>query len=480
VPGSRRSSPTAQEHALVIDPQSLTDQGPPDDEFGSLDWAFTDRLVVLTSRLLARKTNFRRLWRIELDLLALQQDVQDAITRAKSLRTPLGRKRTGELRITRARARRLGDTMAWLLFGLDPSAIFPLSENSRVPILPKGDTSVAYTALGQELAPKLGFPLLHDITDILRIGDVTFFRPDAKPTTAEIKATVLGKVCNGNVTTISYQAFVVWPPDTGEVPPPVEPTAEPSALSRPASLSAPRTSEQLRRMKTAHALRSVERSGPTVVDGRLSLIMRHMTPVPDANWDELKALVRRAKRTGYASASIGGAAHYVVMYVGRGQKQPANFVDIAAADLVKSDIWYAERDRNIMVSCSVPEQSDAGPWKYLPFYLAPLPRTWIADIVRGQLGIMAFANLERIAAALRDEGFKVRPIDGPTLTLRHEFKTDGVTMHADLSLINEHVTKMLQELLPISYVTSVARTMATDVAEHLPGMVKESLGRTSA
>jgi hypothetical protein len=86
------------------------------------------------------------------------------------------------LRQTLWHARRFGDALAWVLLHGDRSIILPLAENQRVPVPPDDERWQGVLALAFSMAKAgYGFPLLHDMTDILRIGDIPFVRPGKPP-----------------------------------------------------------------------------------------------------------------------------------------------------------------------------------------------------------------------------------------------------------------------------------------------------------
>lgn len=168
--------------------RAMQSKEPPGDEdqgaaesFDAVCQPFLGRLEKLTSALLGcRLTSPEALWQFQLDLLRLQRDIQSAINdykgQVKRKHAPI--EILTELRAYRWYARRLGDAFAWVVLGGDKQILEPLSRNSRVAVAAReSHGSRGMIAMAGYLAGQgWGFPVIHDITDVLRIGDITFVR----------------------------------------------------------------------------------------------------------------------------------------------------------------------------------------------------------------------------------------------------------------------------------------------------------------
>lgn len=135
------------------------------------------------------------LWQFKLDLLELQREIQKSISEEKKQAKKLKIKSEPlqELQMARWLARRLGDSLAWTLLGLDRGSIYPFANNDPVPIAQKSHGSEGMLAVSAHLATEgWGFPLLHDVTDVMCIGDVTFIKPKNQHRTIEVKTRHLG------------------------------------------------------------------------------------------------------------------------------------------------------------------------------------------------------------------------------------------------------------------------------------------------
>ncbi len=399
----------------------------------------------------------RSIWKLQLDLLQLQRDVQAAIgaTKKRARSDPASRADLESLREVRWHARRFGDAIAWLLLGLNRQLIYPLARNEPHPVTPEDHGSRGMIGIATALSNDgWGFPLLHDITDCLRIGDVTFVKitQDHQIRTVEIKTRLLEErpAADGK-TTFEYQVTVIPAPDeympalipdgehTGrDLPPsPREPSPEPSA----------RVIRQVRRLHVARAHQEVQ----------------------PGHWISLRRVVRRARAGGYASESVENTFLYVALYRPEGisvDSAQSQYPQIAQ-DLLDSGILFEEsRGRNELVISSVPSPEGRGPQLFLPYYLYSLPQTAIIDLLRGRLAILVLVNSGRIVAALEEEGYEVTIPSG-----RNDFGSDSLVITAtledkagrpfpvELHNLQVHVLETIYEFQSVQYIIEVAAAM---------------------
>lgn len=247
------------------------------------------------------------LFRLQLDLLELQRDIQKEIRLAKA--GPKSPDKTAVLAGLRAAlwdARRFGDAFAWLLLHSERHVIYPLADNpQRVAVPPKDDAWVGFEAVVAHLGGKgLGFPLLHDITDTLRIGDVTFIVPGEPHATAEIKTHITSSEPTEKGRKMSYEITAIW----GLEEPPVRvrnvgkgtatlPDKQARAKrQRPAK---PSIGRQLRRLRKAEQLRAAG-DGEFIQheEGDPSLTIFGPGSKGKSHWTVLRRLARAARRDG--------------------------------------------------------------------------------------------------------------------------------------------------------------------------------------
>jgi hypothetical protein len=82
----------------------------------------------------------------------------------------------------------VGDALAWRVFGFQRQQIIALCQNAP-PGVWAGKKGIAAELAVVEQARAVGqFAILHDLTNCLRIGDVTVFTPDGDPETIEVKS----------------------------------------------------------------------------------------------------------------------------------------------------------------------------------------------------------------------------------------------------------------------------------------------------
>lgn len=429
-------------------------------------------VVLLMSRKVATPEAF---WKLQLDLLALQRDVQRAITAAR--REPKSQDRHDKLRNLREtlwHARRFGDTIAWLLFRSERRFLEPLSYNAKVPIPPDNHGTRAAVAAAQELAPRFGMPLIHDITDILRVGDITFFKPNEPPHTVEMKASVKDVKSEGDGTTrVTYEGLMIWP--AGATPPE-------GVLERPTPSPRPRRTlrgkdleRQMKRLSRAVAMRDIVPGKATVVEGQPTLIIESKRSAGKDHWRLIRRLIRQARRTGYASGAADDAIMYVVIYNKDENADPTEVTSPAGPDLLSSGILIDGSPRNSLRILGLPDPSGDGPHRYLPYFLYPLPRSWIIDILRGRLVVIAVLNVGRLAESLEQAGFRTEAgRHGDFIRVLADVEVDGGKYLVELAPLNENITEAIMEALPLAVVTDAATTMLEVLRDQMPMMMEQS------
>lgn len=163
------------------------------------------------------------------DIFKLQMKIQQTIGETKQRRSKDSESRDHlkMLRHVRWYSRRLGDAVAWNILLHNRQVLYALGKNDPVPVPStwsdghRGAFQFARSLTSREW----GLPIVHDITSALRVGDVTFMKPDRHPTqsvfrTIELKTTRLGEDVNAdgesvvhlNVTAISNEPFPTAPP----------------------------------------------------------------------------------------------------------------------------------------------------------------------------------------------------------------------------------------------------------------------------
>jgi hypothetical protein len=460
----------AEPQATRPDPATTSGSEPDDAEF-------MRRLEALVLKLLRKRVRSPRgFWKLQLDLLALEREVQKAIAWAKADQAPDSYRKLRDFRGTLWQARRFGDAIAWLMFKGDRRQIYPLSENSKVPVPPDDHGSRGVIGVAQAMYPKYGFPILHDITDILRVGDVSFIKPDEPPLTVEIKTTVVDDKTDGKVRTINLNATAIWPQP--------EASGHPRSDRRPpqprqAAMSSPRFHRQLERLSAAQLLRGADAGSTAVVSGRKTMIVEPPGSRPTSHWPLISRLVRRARRYGYACGVADKAVFYLVMYDRSGVG--ARVADSVSSDLLASGILFLnpeDTQRNSLWVVAMPEPGRDGPLRYQPYFLYPLPQSWIVDLLHGRLVIVACLNIGRVAASLEEAGFATEDQGGGQFPfVFHEWNREGCRWRGSMPSIGEHLTEMVMEGMSLDYVVDLAKAVAKAMEDHVPSFLEEEKAR---
>ncbi len=440
-----------------------------------------------TTLLSARFEGADDLWRLQVDLLELQRAIQRAITATKQRRRgdEEGYETLISLRAARWHARRLGDAFAWVVLGLDKKVIQSLSHNARVPISQddhggRGQMGVA-SHLGSE---GWGFPLLHDVTDCLRVGDVTFVKLEDGQTprlrTVEVKTRLKAEqtVDGGDSAEYEYVVTVLWPArfEDGYAPKQTvtratEGATPPDEANRGGRSVTPhrdtRAERQLARMSKAIARREAPDGKLVQIDGERPLIAAELHSNAAAHWKALRQVIRESRKDGYASKGVDGAFLYTAFYNSRGVDEEVIKRSTVPQDVADSRILSPEDpERNAIVMNFIPTEEGRGAQLFLPYFLYAIPKRAIFDLLHGRLFVCVLVNPARIMAALEEDGFEVSI---PTTPVRNALDSMIVTTkiidessrtyRARLHNIGFHVAEMIYEFKGLQYVVEVARCM---------------------
>ncbi|MEU4009483.1 hypothetical protein AB0H30_13525 [Streptomyces pseudogriseolus] len=411
-------------------------------------------------------------WSFQLKLLSLQRKIQGAIAdekkRVKVARA--GAESVKALQQVRWQARRLGDAFAWLVLKLDRKAIRPLAENSPVPISQEGHGSRGADAVSQYLASQgWGFPLLHDITDCLRIGDVTFVRPQGDSTslrTVELKTRLLGEESSSSDEgpLLHYSvtvSFLSSPEDALEfeatVPEGQEGQAPEQVVEGPSSPRQDRRIEkQFKRMSKALTLQEAADSQIFEVDGNstMSLLVESSS---EGHWGKINELIEESRTTGYASVCIDKAFMYVALYSSDGVTE-GSVANPRILDDLKATEFLSEGGKhgNFLEISAIPAQETRAAQLYMPFYLYPISQVAISDFMHGRLVVVALTNAGRIAEALERDGFDVTIPPGT----RSPSDSISVAIPAErlrFEGLGFHIRESIHECKGMDFILDVAR-----------------------
>ncbi|KQN94889.1 hypothetical protein [Arthrobacter sp. Leaf69] len=356
-------------------------------------------------------------------IAALQRDVQRAITETK-VKARKDKKQLAHLRdlqVIRWHSRRLGDGLAWMVLLFDRKTIRALTTNSRVPLSSEeddGSRGVSVTAM-KLLQSGFGLPIIHDITDCLRIGDITFLSfgdgaADKLFRTIEVKTSRLdASVDDKGKENVSLQVTAIG---TEPFPPIARQAVLELGTFRAEELENPerkprredrRLDKQFNRMVKAVAHRTAEDHKLTKIDGS-----SHLSLVSDVedhhHWAELRKAIRHARSNGYAFFSVDNFIGYGLWFNPNGVVKEdvadPRFVEDIQSHVLSDDLG----DRNSLTIGAIPiEEDNAHAPLLMPFTVYEIPQRAISDILHGRLVIMAAMNTGHVERALADAGLKV-------------------------------------------------------------------------
>lgn len=373
------------------------------------------------NKLFAAAQNFDHLHSLQRDIFNLQMDLQRAIATAKQRkRSPEAHLHLGALRNRRWLARRLGDAVAWNVLLLNRQVIHSLSGNSLTPI----PTSWSDGHRGMfEFAEKStsrewGIPIVHDITSVLRIGDVTFMLPsengaaqDASFRTVELKTTRLSeRMTADGRTAIEVQVTVIG---NEPLPFPERPSPDAQPVSDGVRARRPdrRIERQLKRMDLAVARKNAPMHEYAKIGDEYYFALL-LDNEEEPHWAELRRAIRAARRDGFAYFELGGFVGYSLIYNAHG----VTAEDIKVSPLPRhvAGLMHDEtRERNSITVSHLPDNDDdAWSAEVLPFYLWDVPQRAIRDIIRNRLVIIATYNSGWMEKLLVEAGLTVIPNSG--------------------------------------------------------------------
>ncbi|KPN22028.1 hypothetical protein [Arthrobacter sp. Edens01] len=352
-------------------------------------------------------------------LFELQVEVQTAIAEAKR-RGPKNAEvldYLNKLRWVRWQSRRLGDAIAWQALLLNRQVIYALAENDPVPVPSSWSEGHrgAFQFARSMTSSEWGIPIVHDITNVLRIGDLTFMRPtglaaEADYRTIELKTSRLdereiegGKTTvTLGITAISTEPFPSYVTD----PPHSNPDHTPNTTRR--RRADRRIERQLARMEIATASKNAPLHKSTKIGNQ------HVFPIslPEEqkpHWKELRRAIRQARRDGNAYFELGGFVGYSLIY---------NSDGVSSEDILSTSLNHDVRgllheeigDRNSITLSMIPDNDqDTYSSRVLPFYLWEVPQRAVRDILRNRLVIAATYNSGWMEKLLANAGLTIVP-----------------------------------------------------------------------
>lgn len=429
------------------------------------------------SLLEANFKSIQELWQLEVGLINFQSMLQEAISNEQAIRQELKNKKA-EIVLKRLKdwmaqvqqldaevrridnrikiyrhayqlSRKLGDAFAWILFR---TWLIPLTEKPSTPTqdehgLPKEHGLKGMLAIAETLlAAGAGFPILHDITSILCIGDITFYSPDGNYITIEVKTHFVEK--KDDILTLDIEVHfpalihsnesIKWKAINDCIPKRIFiPDADEQNTSSNQKRLSPRLKRQLERMKQAKVWQSALPDQIVKLnDHKQGINIYHQQDEKAYNWDIVRDLIIKARANGIASCAVDNAFVYVALYKQSHRPWLQDPITFPSESLIADtlSILYpeSEKERNkIWIPPSIT------PSNSIPFFLYPLPLDVVMDIMWGRLTLTVIANLGKIATALEEIGLD---IDLPNN--RKEFEKFFLIISTTKTLADNQVVKM--------------------------------------
>ncbi len=430
-------------------------------------------------------TSIQELWQIEVDLVNYQITLQKAIDNEQIIQREVKGKKAdivstkpegwiaqlqqldAEVKQADDRiktyqhayqlSRQLGDAFAWALLG---DWLIPLTKKPSEPThdghgLPKEHGLKGMLAIAESLcAAGAGFPILHDMTNCLCTGDITFYAPEGNHTTMEVKTHLKdqsGGILKLDIEThfpalINSNEADKWRAINDHIPK----ISSPAFTDEMDEQVAPpfwrqldrRLKRQFERMRQAKIWQSMPPYQIFELDDRhKGISIHHQQDEKTHNWAIVRDLVVKARADGIASCAVDNAFVYTAIYQSSPLTYPwlqgltRNLVqssDSVIADTLSILYPASEKGKNrLWVPVGVP------PSDVLPFFLYPLPLDVIMDIMWGRLAIAVVANLGKIVAALEEIG-----LDAKVPKSKKEFERLFLLISATRSVANNQLVKM--------------------------------------
>jgi hypothetical protein len=430
-------------------------------------------------------TSIQELWQIEIDLINYQSALQQAIDNEQARQREVKGKKVGivstrpegwiallqQLDAEAKQAgdriktyqhayqlsRRLGDAFAWALLG---DWLVPLTKKPSEPThdghgLPREHGLKGILAIAESLcAAGAGFPILHDMTNCLCTGDITFYSPDGNHTTIEVKTHL--KEQSGGLLKLDVETHFPallnsneadkWRAIHDHIPKLPSPVftdeIDEQVAARPRRQLDRRLKRQFERMRQAKIWQSMPTRQMFELDDRhKGISIDHQQDAKTYNWEIVLDPALKARANGIASCAVENAFVYTAIYENcpltypwlQGlTRNPIQSSDSVTADTLSILYPISEKEKNrLWVPVGVP------PSDTLPFFLYPLPTDVIIDIMWGRLAIAVVANLGKIVAALEAIG-----LDAKVPESKKEFEQFFLFISTTRSLANNQFVKM--------------------------------------
>jgi len=481
------------------------------------------RLERLAKRLLERQFKGPQdLWNLQIDTINYQIELQDTIKASGHLREEIKsairtlaadrrcrwktkiRNKQAELRDIDANrsaskhiyklSRQFGDALAWCFLGQDRSKIVPFTRNKCNPPCPTGASLKGVLSVAELYAGKnMGFPIINDMTNVLRIGDLTYVSPHADPFPVEVKTRILNEDEQGitahvhTLTTLNKEQKHFFENQLESLRAGLRQTELRGSLDRDfaAMTNDDRYARQMKRMEKVSSALATKPRTITWEDDSPTYYGPLCTTSDSFHWNEARDLAARCKQHGYATQTVDGA----FFYVGIAAEQPLVYpwsttfdptvLQTVAQDLCQSGIFLSDTSKNhLWYSGTASYLGGIVPPHVLPLFLNPFPPDVLFDLVAGRMMIFVMVNLGRLVDSLIEAGFEARVPSGEAefverfLPVSRVVCRDGKRYTAELYQLSYHSQLIVHEYLSLRGFVDVVRSMFDATDASLPAILE--------
>lgn len=390
------------------------------------------------------------LWGIQVDIVRHLLSNQDEIAKEESLRQQIKDKISGtkerqrgdwkkelqelqqslkdaEIRVSIFKdsgiiLRQFGDALAWLLLG--ERKVTSLLLNDTNPGLPRGIGLMSMLRVAENFyLADAGVPIIHDITNRLRVGDITFINPeDEELLTIEVKSRIVSRDqygVNVNIVTYAVTGQQRLKSVTDELRRRAASNTSSHSKKRSATIvSNPnkKLSRQLERMSRAIKFQMAQHGEPVegLIDGIPPFLLVDLhTNNDESHREAVSALAIEAKEKGHAVRKVDDglvyAAGYVTDLFSYSSPKDLPFMKTVTKDVLGKLPELASIGKHqILMSTISRHLTGDVPLNVRPLFAFSLPADLLMDIMWGRLTVMVFVDLGRLVQALNGIGVDAR------------------------------------------------------------------------
>lgn len=405
---------------------------------------------------------------------ATQIDSWKARHKALSQDIALSKQRESNLKLLHTYAKQIGDALAYFAFRLDWQRITSLCD-SKVPTryVPTGYSLQAMIGVAEHLAPNAGFPVLHDITTLLKVGDITFSHPDhGELLTVEVKAGKLTEV-EDNQGKLEVKLYALGSADRFRtaVLGPSGASMVPDQISIPLrreKVFNPQLSRQLERMAFAKKIEAAQENEVFHVqsDGTRHLAVKTKIDRSSTHWDVINQIVKEACEKGFAGQTVDDAFLYFATYCEKDDLHFQSRFELPyAAEMGQFISEFSRSTRtsgaDLFFDTSWRHILGTPPEHIRPLFAYELPLKSILDILWRRLTIYVFVSLPRVFEHLAAAGIFLKrsdEIDGASKSGTHLVKEqvthDGLRPLAGVSSIRPMLDSVTLEFVSLDTVVA--------------------------